>query len=60
MTFKIIQQVEEDYNGFEGVTLSLERYGVKVIDVHIPDGVWDDYFEDGVVGLNLVFQGHYQ
>ena len=59
MTFNITQQVEEEYNGFEGDTLTLERFDGKVIEVHIPDRLWDDYFEEGVIGLNLVFQGHY-
>ncbi len=59
MTFNITQQVEEECDGFLGVTLSLERSDGKVIEVHIPDRIWDDFFEEGVIGLNLVFQGHY-
>ena len=63
MTFKIIQQVEEEISGLEGVTLSLERESDgKTIEVHIPDKVWlgvkvDDFCE--VWGLNFVSSGHY-
>lgn len=60
MTFKIIQQVEEEISGLEGVTLSLERESDgKTIEVHIPDKVWLGVKVDDVWGLNFVSSGHY-
>ena len=61
MTFKIIQQVEEEISDLEGVTLCLERESDgKTIEVHIPDKVFGDGGPcDDVWGLNFVSSGHY-